>query len=334
MIRSAVLAVFTLFLTSAPALAAERLAVLELQAKHLSADERTLLSDEVRGAVVETVGRDIQVMTRENMEVMLSDMGIDASCVSEGACEVETARNLGVDFVVSGTVVDLSGKQVASLKLHQTENGQLLASKRTQGADTFALLEAIGPLTVSLLGPLADERKPETEDVGSTPEKSDQGPTDEQLAAWAAKTAPGLIASGSKLIGPVSQAITADVNSSSKVRRLATKCAADQSSGGCADLFVTGHQQLGTIGEKLAGDLGLAPEVGNADMAMRAWLCSVAGRPTHSGVHPGQCSSGFGTHMALLVDAGGGALFSAVCEPAHGATICAESWKEAEAAVR
>ena len=53
-----------------------------------------------RGAVAKAESTNLKVMTRENMEVMLSDMGIDATCVSEGACEVETARNLGVNSTV------------------------------------------------------------------------------------------------------------------------------------------------------------------------------------------------------------------------------------------
>jgi len=140
--------------------AVERLAVLELQSKTLNSDERALLSDEVRGAVVRALGNRIQVMTKENMEVMLTDMGIDASCIAEGACEVETARNLGVNYVVSGTVVPLGGRQVASLKLHKTENGQLLASERTQGDDAFALLDAMNAVTLKLLGPLGVKPSP------------------------------------------------------------------------------------------------------------------------------------------------------------------------------
>jgi hypothetical protein len=77
--------------------AAPRLAVLELSGAKLTLEERSLLTDAVRGACVKQAGGRLVVMTRENMEVMLSDMGIAPSCVSEGACEVETARNLGVD---------------------------------------------------------------------------------------------------------------------------------------------------------------------------------------------------------------------------------------------
>jgi len=58
-------------------------------------------------------------MTRENMMVLLKDMG-KKDC-SEGDCEVETARNIGADFVVSGSVVRIDAAFVVTLKLHETK---------------------------------------------------------------------------------------------------------------------------------------------------------------------------------------------------------------------
>ena len=152
--------VLVLALTSGgTAAAVERLAVLEIQGD-IPERELNALTDEVRGAVIRRLGSAVQVMTRENMEVMLSDMGIDSSCVSEGACEVETARNLGVDYVVSGSLVALSGKQVATLKLHRTDNGQLLGSERAQADDVLALLDAVDAATGKLVTPLSSNRGP------------------------------------------------------------------------------------------------------------------------------------------------------------------------------
>jgi len=167
-----------MLLNSAPAHAAKRLAVLELSGE-LPPQELGLLTDAVRGAVVDTVGARIQVMTRENMEVMLTDMGIDASCIAEGACEVETARNLGVGYVVSGAVVAMGGKQIASLKLHQTDNGQLLSSKRAQGADALGLLDTIGETAGQLMEALvapSDDRVSTPATVPPKPTASAPGP--------------------------------------------------------------------------------------------------------------------------------------------------------------
>jgi TolB-like protein len=130
-----------------------RLAVLELSGG-IGADERMLLADAVRGAAVDGLSGQVTVMTRENMEVMLSEMGVDPGCVSEGACEVETARNLGVDYVVSGSVVSVSGTLVLSIKLHETKTGSLLGSRQVRGADALALLDAVAEPTRAMLSVL------------------------------------------------------------------------------------------------------------------------------------------------------------------------------------
>jgi len=160
----------TALFAGTPALAVERLAVLELAGGNLTQDEHSILSDEVRGVMVKTLAGRVQVMTRENMEVMLSDMGIDAACVAEGACEVETARNLGVDYVVTGSVGKMGDLLMVSLKLHDTGNGQLLASERAKGSDSIDLLDGIpaaAAALVELWGPPAGGTRAATATVAS-----------------------------------------------------------------------------------------------------------------------------------------------------------------------
>lgn len=80
----------------------KRLAVLEFRGK-IDSDVLETFADAVRGGAVEGLaGREVEVLTRENMMVLLREMGKE-DC-TEGDCEVETARNIGADFVVSGTV--------------------------------------------------------------------------------------------------------------------------------------------------------------------------------------------------------------------------------------
>ncbi len=152
-IRRTLLGALLLAVTS-PALAAERLAVLELSGT-LTPDELGMLSDTVRGAVVGALGSEVKVMTRENMEVMLTDMGLDATCVAEGACEVETARNLGVDYVISGRVVGMGDLLVTSLKLHATDDGTLLGSVQVEGDGPVGLLRGLGEPASTLVGKLS-----------------------------------------------------------------------------------------------------------------------------------------------------------------------------------
>jgi len=149
------LVVGLLLLLCTTAQAAERLAVLELSGAGLPPDQLAALTDAVRGGVKGKLGNTVQVMTKENMEVMLTDMGLDASCISEGACEVETARNLGVDHVVSGTLTMFGEKLVVSLKLHETASGQLLSTKQSSATEAFELLEALPNSASTLVTPLA-----------------------------------------------------------------------------------------------------------------------------------------------------------------------------------
>jgi len=75
-------------LLATPAHAAELLAVLELSGD-LPDKQRRALTDAVRRTATDSVASaGIKVMTQENMETLLTDMGMDASCISEGACEV------------------------------------------------------------------------------------------------------------------------------------------------------------------------------------------------------------------------------------------------------
>ena len=70
-----------------------------------------------------------------------------------GACEVETARNLNADFVITGMLATMSGKQVLSLKMHETKTGTLVGQERTSGDDVLSLLDKVGPMVVTLLKP-------------------------------------------------------------------------------------------------------------------------------------------------------------------------------------
>jgi TolB-like protein len=126
----------------APAQRNQRLAVLEFQGKDLEPDVLMTFSDTVRGGVLQAVeGYGIVVMTRENMLVLLREKG-GREC-SEGDCEVETARNLGADYVVSGKVVHMERTYVITLKLHETKGGNLLSSDTIDGASQVELLRAL-----------------------------------------------------------------------------------------------------------------------------------------------------------------------------------------------
>ena len=127
-------------LAAIPAHAAQHVAVLEFQGQE-DAATRALLTDRVREGVLAAVrGGDYVVMTRENMASMARDMGLDLACAEAGAeCEVDLGRNIGAQLVVSGSIGSLGGNLIATLKLHDTASGALMASNSADAKDAMGL---------------------------------------------------------------------------------------------------------------------------------------------------------------------------------------------------
>lgn len=111
--------------------ASKRLAVLEFRGSGIKDAVLENFADEVRGGAVEGLaGRGVLVMTRESMMVLLKEIG-KKDC-TEGECEVETARNIGADFVVAGSVVKIDEAFVVTLKLFDVHSAGVLATDRVE----------------------------------------------------------------------------------------------------------------------------------------------------------------------------------------------------------
>ena len=131
---------------------AKRLAILEFRGIGVE-DEGLLLSlgDGVLSGLIKNVDTTrYQVMTRENTLQILKDMGKDASCMA-GECEVEVARNIGADFVISGTLTLISNTYLVTLKLHNTHTAALLASDQVENKNGLALVKQMAKLGQQLM---------------------------------------------------------------------------------------------------------------------------------------------------------------------------------------
>ncbi len=115
-----------------------RIAVLEFRnPAGLAEQEVDYITDLARGAALRLPSNRFFVMTRENILQQLppgTDLG---ACIGE--CEVETGRNVGADFVLTGEVIRFGASLRASMKLHDTKTGRLLGSERASGARVDAL---------------------------------------------------------------------------------------------------------------------------------------------------------------------------------------------------
>jgi TolB-like protein len=164
--------------------AGKRLAVLELKAARMEGDVLDAFADAVRGGAVDGVaGRGVDVMTRENMMVLLREMG-RKDC-TEGDCEVETARNIGADFVVSGSVARVEQAYVVTLKLHETKGGSLLGTEMVQARSQLDLLSLLRERGQKLAARIVGSRPValKHQDGGATPPRADSAETAEDDSA-------------------------------------------------------------------------------------------------------------------------------------------------------
>ena len=116
------------------------LAVLEFSGFGVDSEILHKLSDQSRIASSNALPADeYRVMTRESMLEILKDMGKDSSCLS-GKCEIELARNIGADYVITGDLLKIDDTYLLTLKLHNSETGQLMAGKEVT---SISLLELI-----------------------------------------------------------------------------------------------------------------------------------------------------------------------------------------------
>jgi TolB-like protein len=118
------------------------LAVLEFKGKNLDNDLLDAFTDEVRGGAVNgLLGHGVEVFSRESTMVLLKNMG-SLDC-AEGDCEVETARNIGADFAVTGTVVLIEGTYAVTLKLHDVGKASLVGTESVEAASKIELKRAL-----------------------------------------------------------------------------------------------------------------------------------------------------------------------------------------------
>ena len=136
-----------------PVINAGKLAVLDFKSytDALKPEDVRYFTDVVRGSVLKTAPG-MQVMTRENLLVLLQATGKDAT-QCEGECEVDTGRRIGADAVVSGEILKVGSRFKMSLKLHETREGRLLSTSVASGKSIDELDESAQSAASELLIP-------------------------------------------------------------------------------------------------------------------------------------------------------------------------------------
>ena len=132
---------------------ARKLAVLEfVDTAALTPHEAAYVTDLVReGALGLPRGRFL-VMTRENILALLPNGADLAACV--GGCEVETGRNIGADYVVSGRIIRFGGELRVAMKLHETRSAGLVSSGHAAAREVAGLEGSVEDAARRLFEPL------------------------------------------------------------------------------------------------------------------------------------------------------------------------------------
>ena len=162
-----------------------RIAVLEFRGIGIQESALTLLADDVREGVLVAVKPQQEqylVMTRENMMSILNEMGRSIEDCS-GECEVEIARNIGADYVISGEVYLIEEQYILSLKMHDTQKGNLLGREEAKGQKITELLEEATNSATTLVSTSLDIDVKNTVQNGSTNNKIQSQKTNDEMVS-------------------------------------------------------------------------------------------------------------------------------------------------------
>jgi formylglycine-generating enzyme required for sulfatase activity len=122
----------------------------------LSQAKLNVMTQAVRGEVRRRVPEEIQILTEESTISILRDMGVNlAEC--EGECEVDIARKLQADWLISVSIVRLGEGWTLQLNLFETISGALKGSERGR-ASREEQLEALALEKAGLLALLVGRR--------------------------------------------------------------------------------------------------------------------------------------------------------------------------------
>lgn len=127
----------------------QSLAVLEFEVGKGIDLDRLYFSDLVRGRV-RAAAPTLFLMTRESTEVILKEFGKSmADCAGE--CEVDVARKLGADYVISGRITRVGSRLALTLRLHSSADARLIGSEEARGQNADEMVDRVGTAVASLM---------------------------------------------------------------------------------------------------------------------------------------------------------------------------------------
>ncbi len=108
----------------------------------LSKAKLAILAQTARGEARQQLPEEVRVMSEENTIALLQDLGVDlATC--EGQCEVDVARKLKADWLLSLQIVRFADTWNLQLNWFEAASGDLRGSTRRQATEEAGLLAAV-----------------------------------------------------------------------------------------------------------------------------------------------------------------------------------------------
>ena len=163
---------------------AKKIAILEFANKaQLSRDAAAYLPDLVRDEATRLKRGRFVIMTSENILAMLPPGSDLANC--QGECSVETGRNVGADYILTGKIIKFGRTFKVSMKLYETQGGSLVAGERASAMNLEALEAPVLAAARRMLGRIKDVQMRGTRSVTQSrrpvgsPGKPSAGPLDD-----------------------------------------------------------------------------------------------------------------------------------------------------------
>ncbi len=152
--------------------AVPKLAILELKVagKAIGIDDAVGLSDLFRARATRVLGARVSVISKEKVFEILQAAGREAAKCT-GACEIETAREIGAEFVGTGNISVIAKKLVVVVEIKRTRDGVGVAAIDVEVEDLDKMREKVGAaveeVLVGLLARLDAQKSAEPEPLAA-----------------------------------------------------------------------------------------------------------------------------------------------------------------------
>jgi hypothetical protein len=156
------------------------IAVMEMEGKGISAQEASVLTDKLRGELINT-GK-FQVIERSMMDQILKEQGFQQTGCTSNECAVQIGQLIGVTQMIAGSVGKIESTYLISIRLIDVATGKIAKNVQQEvtGTLTEVLKKSIPQIALEMAGV---ELKPSVDTTAKQPAPSTTDPVSVTPAA-------------------------------------------------------------------------------------------------------------------------------------------------------